>query len=88
MREYEDFFRVYVLRNPLGDCTNGGASSKYDTIYIVRDGITEDDVLRYCREKKEFPDAFFKVTKVNVDREYRRLEPVVDGGNTATHHLP
>ena len=81
MREYEDFFGVYVLRNPLGDCTNGGASSRYDKIFIVRDGITEDDVLRYCREKKEFPDAFFKVTKVNVDREYRRLEPVIDGGN-------
>lgn len=82
MKEYTDFMSLYVFRHPLGDCTNNGASSRYNTIYVVRDGIKEEDVLRHCRENKEFPDRFFKVTKVMVgDTEYRRLEPVIDGGN-------
>lgn len=91
MREFDDFLCLYVFRNPLGDCTNNGASSRYETIYVVKDGIDKDEVLRYCREKKEFPDRFFKVNKINVgDKEYRRLQPVVDdeswymaGGNYA-----
>jgi len=82
MKEYTDFMSLYVYRNPLGDCTNNGASSRYNTIYVVKDGIEKEEVLRYCRENKEFPDKFFKVTMVRVGgNEYKRLEPVVDDEN-------
>ncbi len=32
---------VHVFRHPLGDCTNGGVSSQYDTLFLVnvRDGV-------------------------------------------------
>lgn len=84
INEYKDFMAGYVYRHPLGDCTNGGASAKYDRLYVVRRGVTLADVLEFC-EKNDYYNAeqFFIVdydfyeSKNPVFAGYVRLQPLV-----------
>lgn len=50
--------RVWVYRNPLGECTNGGVTSRFDSFVLTGPGITgpsepdeQSPELRYCVEK-------------------------------------
>ena len=76
---FQDFFTGYVLKsNRLGDCTNGGISSKYDTLYLCNDNVTKADVLEYCKETGENPQRFLKVDKLKWHSgEYVRLVQLV-----------
>lgn len=46
---FKDFLPCHVYKDSLGDCTNGGVSAKFDSLYLCRDYVTEEDVLEYCK---------------------------------------
>lgn len=79
---------IYVYRNDLGDCTNGGISSKYSRLLLVCDnGFIDVD-------ESNPPENLVKlVTRKLFGREYKHIEPVapvpagcvgwMSGGNIA-----
>ena len=86
----EKLLPVYVYRSrTIGDCTNGGASAKFDTLYVLCDeGFVDADSPEMFAKQ----DSIFQV----VPRTFRgmtsyHLEPIVpphgagwmDGGNYA-----
>lgn len=84
IKEYKDFMAGYVYRCPLGDCTNGGASSKWDRLYVVRRGVTLRDVEEFCFSNSGYDvEQFFVVdydfyeSKNPVFAGYVRLLPLV-----------
>lgn len=50
IKMFVDFFPCDVYRSAdrIGDCTNGGASSRWNSLYLCKDYVTEDDVYEYC----------------------------------------
>ena len=94
---FRDVFTGYVLKaERVGDCTNNGISSQYDTLYLCKDYVTKEDVLEYCKETGENPHRFLTVDKYKSVRGiYVRLVQLVrqnndkiiggmDGGNYLT----
>lgn len=58
----------YVFKNPLGDCTNHGVSSKYETLFIV--------CPRGCWEIDELDDRLMKPVKRHLfGRDVYHIEP-------------
>lgn len=80
-----DYIVGYVYKDTkLGDCTNGGASSKYDTLYVVAEHVTLEDVEKFCNDRPAYSiDQFFKLDYefYNNPRydNYCRLEPINKG---------
>ena len=62
---FKDFLPCEVYRWNLGDCTNGGVSSKYHSLYLCKDNVTPEEVIEYCQEKGEDPERF-----VNTERRF------------------
>lgn len=79
---------IYVYKNNLGDCTNGGISSKYDRLLLVcEDGYVTID-------EDNLPENLVKVVTRNLwGNEYKHIEPYaptkkgylgyMNGGNVA-----
>ena len=47
---YRDYLTTYVLRDALGDCTNGGVSSRSDTFELFAPHLSFAQVANYCLE--------------------------------------
>lgn len=62
---------IYVYKNPLGDCTNKGISSRYDRLLLVcEEGFIDID-------ENNPPENLVKiVTRELYDGEYKHIEPV------------
>lgn len=61
IEKYKQFIPVDVFRPANGDdCTLGGASSKYETLYLVHTGITDEQIIQYCMATGEPADRFFR----------------------------
>lgn len=69
---------LHVYRNGLGDCTNNGISSRYDTLILIGDGV-EGPV----SVDLEYPlENVVKIVKRKIfGREYMHLEPLDGCGN-------
>lgn len=74
--------RCYVFRNPLGDCTNNGVSSRFDEVILSWD---EDDP---PQEINGTP--VLRLVKRKLNGEYLHAEPVIPGrklkANSPTSH--
>lgn len=82
LHEYTDFINGYVYKFPLGECTNNGASSKFDRLYVVSEEVTLPEVIKLCSNNPVYHLAqFFKVDYDFYDRTgYVRLDPINKGG--------
>ena len=81
---FTDFISGDVLRNADGrDCTNGGASSKFEQLYVVARHVELQDVIQLCEENKHYRiEQFFKLDYEfhATNRGYCRLKPVYSLG--------
>lgn len=48
IKMFEDFLPCNVYKSGKSDCTNGGVSSRFDSLYLCRDYVTPEDVFEYC----------------------------------------
>lgn len=86
IKEYVDFIDGNVLRQAHGyDCTNGGASSRYNRLYVVKEHVTLEDVEELCENNDMYKaDMFFKVDykfqKLDNFGNYVRLRPIANKG--------
>lgn len=82
---YQDFMSASVYKDStLGDCTNGGASSKHDNLYVVAKHVTLKDVEEFCKENPAYTvEEFFKLDYDFYNNShyghYCRLEPINKG---------
>lgn len=81
MQMYKDFMAGEVFKSTyIGDCTNGGASSKYSQLYVVAEHVTITDVIEYCSEHNEDINRFFKVDyDFYNSHNYIRIQPITKG---------
>ena len=77
---------IYVYKNELGDCTNGGISSKYDSLLLV----SENGFIKI--DEDNLPENLVKLVTRNLwGKEYKHIEPYkpatqigyMSGGNIA-----
>ena len=69
---------IEVYRSNMGDCTNGGISSKYDRLLLVCD----EGFITYDEENP--PENLVRIVTRNLfGTEYKHIEPVkrTDAGN-------
>lgn len=52
-----------VFRCNLGDCSNGGASSKYGSLILWDENVPEDEIIAFCKEKNENLERHFRIEK-------------------------
>lgn len=76
---YRDYLTTYVLRDALGDCTNGGVSSRSDSLELFAPHLSFAQVASYCLENGiDVNKAVRLVYRENLD--YVHAEPIVDRG--------
>ena len=76
---YRDYLTTYVLRDELGDCTNGGVSSRSNTLELFAPHLSCAQVANYCLENGIDVNSVVKlVYRENLD--YIHAEPIVDRG--------
>jgi hypothetical protein len=76
---YKDYLTTYVLRDVLGDCTNGGVSSCSDSLELFAPHLSFAQVVSYCLENGiDVNKAVKLVYRENLD--YVHAEPIVDKG--------
>ena len=76
---YRDYLTTYVLRDALGDCTNGGVSSRSNTLELFAPHLSCAQVANYCLENGIDVNSVVKlVYRENLD--YIHAEPIVDRG--------
>ena len=87
-----DFITGDVFRDSSGDCTNGGASSKYDKLYVVAEHVTLEDVQQLCKDRPAYNiDQFFKLdynfyNQINpIFKGYCRLKPLANPNRWYMH---
>jgi len=88
IKEFKDFISCEVYKWSLGDCTNGGASSKWKSLYLCKDYVTDEDVLEYCEEKNclDEVERFVKVeTRFLLGKEYKNIKLVFEGRQKVRH---
>lgn len=71
---------VYVYRSGLGDCTNGGISSKYEKLFLIGDGVEGP----FTVDMDEPPENVVVLVKRRVwgSETYAHVEPL-DGYNAS-----
>lgn len=69
---------IYVYRSPLGDCTNGGISSKYDRLILVGEGIEGPDRV----DLDNPPENAVKIVRRKLfgNEEFLHIEPLNNEG--------
>lgn len=70
---YKDYLTTYVLRDVLGDCTNGGVSSRSDSLELFA------QVADYCLENGIDVNKAVKLV-YQANYNYVHAEPIVDKG--------
>nr|WP_229095534.1 hypothetical protein [Alistipes sp. D31t1_170403_E11] len=76
---YRDFLTTYVLRSTLSDCTNGGVSSRAESLELFAPHLSFAQVANYCLENGiDVNKAIKLVYRENLD--YIHAEPVIDRG--------
>lgn len=76
---YRDYLTTYVLRDALGDCTNGGVSSRSYTLELFVPHLSFAQVADYCLENDIDVNKVVKlVYRENLD--YIHAEPIVNRG--------
>lgn len=76
---YRDFLTTYVLSSSLGDCTNGGVSSRSDSLELFAPHLSFAQVASYCLENGiDVNKAVKLVCQENFD--YVHAEPIIDRG--------
>lgn len=77
--QYRDYLTVHVLRSTLGDCTNGGVSSRTDSFDLFAPHLTFAQVADHCLEKGiDMNKALKLVCREHPD--YIHAEPIIDRG--------
>lgn len=78
--QYRDYLTTYVLRDAaLGDCTNGGISSRSDALELFAPHLSFAQVADYCFENGiDVNKAVKLVYRENLD--YIHAEPIVNRG--------
>lgn len=83
IKKFVDFLPCSVYRNTeIGDCTNGGASSRWNNLYLCYDYVTEDDVLEYCKENNLMHEVerFVQVElRILFGKPYKNIKLVFEG---------
>lgn len=92
IKMFKDFLPCSVYRDSeLGDCTCGGASSRWNDLYLCRDYVTEDDVLEYCEENNcmDEVERFVQTEtrKLFGTRIYKNIKLVFEGRQKIRHML-
>lgn len=80
------YIKIYVYRdNNLGDCTNNGASSKYNELYLFSEGHTAEEIAETADFKGINIEQCFKVETIwkGQPNEYKRAIPVLRKTNMA-----
>ena len=84
IKEFTDFMQGSVYKDSYitTDCTNNGASSKYNRLYVVASYVQLADVEEFCKDNPSYKvEQFFKLDyEFYSDHKYCRLEPI-DKGN-------
>lgn len=76
---HRDYLTTYVLRDTLGDCTNGGVSSRSGTLELFAPHLSFAQVANYCLENGiDVNKAVKLVYRESLD--YIHAEPIVDRG--------
>lgn len=75
---YRDFLTAYVLRNAtLGDCTNGGVSSRSEDLEVFAPHLSFAQVADYCLENRIDVNKVLKlVYRESID--YIHAEPIIN----------
>lgn len=77
--QYRDYLTAYVLRSALGDCTNGGVSSRTDSFDLFASHLSFAQVADYCLEKGIGVNKALKlVYREHLD--YIHAEPIIGRG--------
>lgn len=86
---FVDFLPCYVYRDAsIGDCTNGGTSSRHSRLYLCKDYVTPEDVREYCEAKNCETELFVKTeTRFICGREYKNIILVDDSEQKKQHML-
>lgn len=67
---------ITVFRNALGDCTNGGASSFYDSLYLFSEDSTTEEIADYADGHSVDYERCFKVETMSEKYGfYKRANP-------------
>lgn len=75
--QYRDYLTVHVLRSTLGDCTNGGVSSRSDSFDLFASHLSYAQVVDYCLEKGiDVNKALKLVHRENLN--YIHAEPIIN----------
>ena len=82
MKQWRDYMEADVYRNATGDCTNGGASSKHDSIAICTNHVDKRDILEFCEMNNDDPARFFALDICHYAGIYFRLKPVIYRGHS------
>lgn len=75
---YRDFITAYVLRHPsLGDCINGGVSSRSEDLEVFAPHLSFAQVADYCLENRIDVNKVLKlVYRESID--YIHAEPIIN----------
>lgn len=82
---YKDFLPCSVYKNAsfnYSDCSNGGASARWNDLYLCRDYVTDEDVLEYCKANNclnEVERFVQTETRFLFGREYKNIKLVFEG---------
>lgn len=67
---------INIYKFPLGDCTNGGASSQFDELFLFSEDSTIGEVANYADMKGIDYRQCFKVNTMHNYGNYKRAQPV------------
>lgn len=83
IKMFTDFLPCSVYKNAeIGDSSNGGASSRWNSLYLCYDYVTEDDVIEYCKENNKMHEVerFVQVETRNLfGKTYKNIKLVFEG---------
>lgn len=66
---------IYIYKFPLGDATAGGASTKYEELYLFSEDSKTEEIANYADMKGIDYEQCFKVATIHHYGEYKRAIP-------------
>ena len=90
IKMFVDFLPCDVFRSAdrIGDCTNGGTSSRHKELYLCKDYVTPEDVREYCDAENCDVEKFVKTeTRFVCGGVYKDIVLVDDSRQREQHML-
>ena len=68
---------INIYKSPLGDCTNEGASSKFNELYLFSEDSKLDEIIKYINDKHINWEQCFRVETIDIYGVYKRAKPAL-----------